>query len=154
MVDKTIDRNACAYKEIYEILKIFPKELVDKVPKEKIEFFYNNMDKNYNYEITKETFDEITMLEETVAIFTILFRDYWSTDEQKKKILNFQKQAEAEIEKENAQKYNLDNIFKKKNKNINGEYNNIVNEEKSLIEIKETPFRKIINVIKRFLHIN
>ena len=89
MVDKTIDRNACAYKEIYEILKIFPKELVDKVPKEKIEFFYNNMDKNYNYEITKETFDEITMLEETVAIFTILFRDYWSTDEQKKKILNF-----------------------------------------------------------------
>ena len=151
MVDRTIDRNACAYKEIYEILRIFPKELVDKVPKEKIDFFLNNMDKNYQYEITKETFSETTMLEETVAIFTILFRDYWSTDEQREKILNFQKQAEAEIEKENREKYNTDNIFK--NKNINSEYN-IVNEEKSLIEIKESPFRKIINAIRRFLHIN
>lgn len=66
------------------------------------------------------------------------------------KILNFQKQAEVKIEKENAQKYNPDNLFKKKN---NDEYN-IVKEEKSLIEIKETSFRKIINVIKRFLHIN
>ncbi len=152
-VDRIIDRNACAYKEIYEILRIFPRELVDKVPKEKMEFFYNNMDKNYQYEITKETFSETTMLEETVAIFTILFRDYWSTDEQREKILNFQKQAEAQIEKENAQKYNPDNLFKKQNTRENIR-NNEVNEEISLIESRETPFKKIVNFIKRFLHIN
>ena len=42
--NKTVDRNTYAYKEIYEILRIFPQELVAKIPQEKIRFFYNNMD--------------------------------------------------------------------------------------------------------------
>ena len=53
-MNKVLDRNACAYKEIYEILKIFPSELVNKVPKDKIEFFYKNMDNNYKYNIVYE----------------------------------------------------------------------------------------------------
>ena len=32
---KNLDKTACAYKEIYEILKIFPNELVSRIPKEK-----------------------------------------------------------------------------------------------------------------------
>ena len=37
--NETIDKNACAYTEIYEILRIFPKELVAKIPREQIMFF-------------------------------------------------------------------------------------------------------------------
>ena len=116
-MNRTIDRNACAYKEIYEILKIFPRELVNEIPKDKIDFFYQNMNYDYEYNISKETFDGQTMLEETKAILTILFRDYWATSEQKEKLVNFTKNAQNVIEKENREKYNPDNLFK--NRTIN-----------------------------------
>ena len=92
-MNMTVDRNACAYKEIYEILKIFPHELVSQIPQEIINFFHNNMDKSYEYNISVDTFDGQTMLEETKAILTILFRDYWATPVQRKKILNYENSA-------------------------------------------------------------
>ena len=143
-MNRTIDRNAYAYKEIYEILKIFPSELVNKIPKDKIEFFYQNMNYDYEYNISKETFDGQTMLDETKAILTILFRDYWATPEQKEKLLNFTKNAEIVIEKENREKYNPDNLFK--NRSINHIEN--VQQEQALVEYKESFLKRIINKIK------
>jgi len=148
-MNRNIDRNACAYKEIYEILKIFPKELVNKIPKDKIEFFYNNMDKSYEYNITKETFDGQTMLEETAAILTILFRDYWASPEQREKLDNFKSQAENALEDEARIKYNPDNLFKNRNKN-NAE--DIVSEQ-AIVEYKESIFKRIINMIKNLLNL-
>ena len=86
-MEKTKDKVSCAYKEIYEILKIFPKELVDRIPKYKLDYIKQNMDESYEYNITKETFDGKTMLDETAAILAILFRDYWATEKQKNKII-------------------------------------------------------------------
>ena len=56
-MEKTKDNVRCAYKEIYEILKIFPKELVDRIPKYKLDYIKQNMDESYEYNITKETRD-------------------------------------------------------------------------------------------------
>lgn len=111
-MNNIIYRNACAYKEIYEILKIFPDELVSKIPKSKIDFFYNNMDKSYDYYVSKDSFDWKNMLEETVAILIILYRDYWATPEQKEILIEFIKTAQSIVENENNQKYNLDDLFK------------------------------------------
>ena len=88
-MDKTKDIVSCPYKQIYEILKIFPKEPVDKVPKYKLDYIKQNMDESYEYNITIETFDGRTMLDETAAILAILFRDYWATEKQKDKIINY-----------------------------------------------------------------
>ena len=143
-MNKALDRNACAYKEIYEILKIFPSELVNKVPKDKIDFFYKNMDNNYEYKISKETFDGQTMLEETAAILTILFRDYWSNPEQKEKLINFTQNAQSIIEKEDRERYNPDNIFK--NKSDSKKYEEQI-QENAIVEYKESIFKKIINKI-------
>lgn len=151
-MNKVLDRNACAYKEIYEILKIFPSELVNKVPKDKIDFFYKNMDNNYEYNILKETFDGQTMLEETAAILTILFRDYWSNKEQKEKLINFTKNAQSIVEKEDREKYNPDNIFKKRNREDEIKENTIQNEV-ALVEYKESVFKKFINKIKSIFKI-
>lgn len=141
---KTVDRNAWAYKEIYEILRIFPQELVAKIPQEKIRFFYNNMDNSYQYNISKETFDGQTMLEETKAILTILFRDYWATPIQKEKILSYENSTRNKLEEEAREKYNPDNLFKKKEDSKKCEEQI---EETALVEYKETIFRKIINKI-------
>ena len=147
-MNKVLDRNACAYKEIYEILKIFPSELVNKVPKDKIEFFYKNMDNNYEYNISRETFDGQTMLEETGAILTILFRDYWASTEQREKLIAFTQNAQSVIEKEDREKYNPDNLFK--NRNINNIEDN--QQELALVEYKESFFKRIINKIKNLFN--
>ena len=148
-MNRTIDRNACAYKEIYEILKIFPSELVNEIPNDKIDFFYQNMNYDYEYNISKETFDGQTMLEETKAILTILFRDYWATPEQKEKLVNFTKNAQNVIEKENREKYNTDNLFKNRNKNISNIEN--IEREQALVEYKEPFLKRIINKILSFI---
>lgn len=142
---KTVDRNACAYKEIYEILRIFPQELVAKIPQEKIRFFRNNMDNSYQYNISKETFDGKTMLEETKAILTILFRDYWATSMQKEKILAYENSAKNKLEEEKRIQYNSDNLFKKQDQ---PRYFKEQIEENSVVEYKENIFKKIINKIR------
>ena len=141
---KTVDRNACAYREIYEILRIFPQELVAKIPQEKIRFFYNNMDNSYEYNISKETFDGQTMLEETKAILTILFRDYWATSMQKEKILAYENSAKNKLEEEKRIQYNSDNLFKKQDQ---PRYFKEQIEKNSVVEYKENIFKKIINKI-------
>ena len=147
-LNRTIDRNARAYKEVYEILKIFPQELVSKIPQEKIRFFYNNMDNRYEYNISKETFDGQTMLEETKAILTILFRDYWATSKQKEKILAYENSAKNKLEEETRMKYNPDNLFKKKEDSKKHEEQI---EETALVEYKDSIFKRIVNKILNIL---
>lgn len=149
-MNRITDRNACAYKEIYEILKIFPQELVSQIPQETINFFHNNMDTSYEYNISIDTFDGQTMLEETKAILTILFRDYWATPVQREKILNYENSAREKLEEEARMKYNPDNLFKKKNSPDNVE--NYI-EETAIVKYKESIFKKIINKILNFLKI-
>ena len=146
-MNNIIYRNACAYKEIYEILKIFPDELVSKIPKSKIDFFYNNMDKSYEYYVSKDTFDGEDMLEETAAILIILYRDYWATPEQKEILIEFINTAQSIVENENSKKYNPDDLFK------NRKENNKENVQQALIEEKESIFIKIINKIKKIFKI-
>lgn len=147
-LNKTVDRNACAYKEIYEILRIFPQELVAKIPQEKIDFFCNNMDINYKYDIRVDTFDGQTMLEETKAILTILFRDYWATPTQKKKILDYENSIKDRLEEKTRIKYNPDNLFKKKENQSNVEEKV---EQMAMVEYKENIFKRIINKILSIL---
>ncbi len=144
-LNRTADRNACAYKEIYEILKIFPQELVAKIPQEKVDFFYNNMDINYKYDISVDTFDGKTMLEETKAILTILFRDYWAMPAQREKILDYENSIRDKLEEETRIKYNPDNLFKKKENPSNLEKI----EQMAMVEYKENIFKRIINKIKK-----
>ena len=77
---------AMAYAEVIEILKHVSYEDVNKIPKEKLDFYKINMDKEYNYKLdmTKE-FEEQEMSDITKAILANIFRDYWATPYQKEK---------------------------------------------------------------------
>lgn len=145
-MEKTKDNVKCAYKEIYEILKIFPKELVDRIPKYKMDYIKKNMDESYEYNITKETFDGKTMLDETGAILAILFRDYWATEKQRDKIINYHNAQREKMAKEIKEKYNPDNVFKMRN--IEKEKTKETKEELAVVEYKENIFKKIFKKIK------
>ncbi len=145
-MEKTKDNDRCAYKEIYEILKIFPKELVDRIPKYKLDYIKQNMDESYEYNITKETFDGKTMLDETAAILAILFRDYWATEKQKNKIINYHNTQREKIVNEIKEKYDPENVFKQRR--IEQEKIDEKKENLSVVEYKENIFKKLFNKIK------
>jgi hypothetical protein len=145
-MEKTKDNVRCAYKEIYEILKIFPKELVDRIPKYKLDYIKQNMDESYEYNITKETFDGKTMLDETAAILAILFRDYWATEKQKNKIINYHNTQREKIVNEIKEKYDPENVFKQRR--IEQEKIDEKKENLSVVEYKENIFKKLFNKIK------
>lgn len=77
-----------ACKEVIELLKYFPRESVEKIPKEELELYKKNMDNSYEYEVDKtKPFNEQKMSDKTKAIFAIIFRDYWASEYQRERIL-------------------------------------------------------------------
>lgn len=131
--------NTKAVSEVIEILKHTDKKIVEKIPQKLIDFLFENEDKDYrpNIDFNDENWEK-NIEEDTQAILALLYRDYIVSEEEKEES---QKQ-EAEL----REKYNPDNIFKKKSSEENIQINNV-----QLVEIKETSwFKKVINKILRF----
>ena len=137
---------ANAYTEVLEILKNISQEDYNKVPKEKINLFEQNANKEYIFDYdSNKTLEEQNVSKTARAIIAILFRDYWATDEQRNKIKAFQKNKRHQIEEENKQKYE---VFKNKA--------NIANikeieqaENMQLVEYKENIFKRILVFFKK-----
>ena len=138
---------ARAYTEVVEILKYIPDVDVQKIPKEKLDFYKNNMDNEYHYtiDLTKE-FEEQVMSDITKAILSNIFRDYWATPYQKERIKEKEKYDLEKLEEEKRNKYNPDDIFKNKVKTETVENTNL-----PVVTQKETFFKKLIRFIKKFI---
>ena len=138
-----------AYVEVIELLKFFSAEQVKNIPMEKLKVFLKYRDENYNYKVDKtKSFFEQNMMPETKAIFTILFEDYWATDEQKKVLKQIEAGAFKELEDKKRSLYNPDNLFK--NKELNEVGNNIKNANITLLN--EKWYNKIILALKSFFN--
>jgi len=144
-----------AYTEVLEIIKYLPKEERDKIPAEKIKFYEQNCDKEYEFTFDIEKpIDEQNTLRETNAIVVVLFRDYFATTEQKEKLEKILQQNEEKHQQELREKYNPDNIFKKPENRKNEEAE--TTETMALVEVKKDNvikeiFKKIINFIRGVL---
>ena len=135
-----------AYTEILEILKYLPKEEYERIPKEKILFFEENCDKNYEFKFDiNKSLDEQEFLRETNAIIVVLFRDYFATDIQKEKLQKILLENERKYQEELREKYNPDDIFKKKQVDVKKE------ENVQMVEYKEPILRRIVNKILEIL---
>ena len=139
-----------AYKEVLEILKYIPIEDYNKIPKDKIELFETNANKDYifNYDPNK-TLNEQNVSKIAKGIIAILFRDYWATETQRQKIINMQNYERRKLEEEKLKKYNPDNLFKDSStENISETI-----KEKALIETKKEKFyEKILKLLKKLFH--
>ena len=150
------DNYAKAYKEAIEILNFVPKESVDKIPKTMLEVFRTKMDKNWDFKVDiNKSFEEQELLDETKAIFANIFRDYWATPYQKERIEAKEKYDRQKIEEEKAEKYNPDDLFKKKKIEIDEESEKAEKISNLPIEVKKEKFyEKLINFFKRVFRIN
>ena len=139
---------AKAYKEVLEIIKYFPEDEFNKIPKEKIDFYTENMDENYDFTIDPlKDLSEQNISKEANAIIITLFQDYFATEDEKEKIDEILELNGKKSELEKRKKYNPNNIFNN-NENIEQETIN----ETSLV-VKENFFTRFKNFILKFLRI-
>lgn len=95
-----------AYVEVLEILKYIPKDDYDKVPNYIIENMQHEMDRSYACELNfVDGFENQKLLEETQAILAVFYRDYWASDEQKKKLKEIEALERKIAEEEKVKKY-------------------------------------------------
>ena len=95
-----------AYVEVLEILKLISKDDYEKIPKYIIENMEKEKDISYKYEVSYiNDFLNQKMLKETEAILAVFYRDYWTTEEQKKKIQEIELLERKIAEEEKIKKY-------------------------------------------------
>ena len=146
------NKYARAYKEVLEIIKYFPEEEYNKIPKEKIEYFIKNMDNSYEFIINPNVdLSEQNISKEANAIIVMLFQDYFATEKQKEKIKEILELNEKKSEQEKMEKYNPDDLFLK-NK-INEEKQQKDAQETVLVEYKENFFTRFKNFILNLFHL-
>ena len=129
-----------AYTEISCLLNYMPKEYIDKLPNKLIDFIHKQSNEIYNIAIdVNKSLAEQNFSKRTKDFIAVLKYNYWSTYEEK-----------AELRKlfnENEQKYQKDNLFKKKNVLIEEIKENT--ECKGIIKYKkENLLKKILKKIK------
>lgn len=141
-----IKNNVKAYSEVYEIVNMLEKEYLDRIPEKVLDFFDEARDKEYKPIIdVNKPLNKQNIQRDTMILLAILDLNYWcDSEEEKQEILDmFNRNAEIKIQqqKELEEKYNPDNLFKKKQTTSEFEEN----EEFSMIEYKEP------NIIKKIL---
>ena len=84
MVNK---RYARAYKEVIEIYNCLSEEEKRKIPEEKIKFYIDNMDQDYDFKIDPniEIYKQ-NISKEASAIIINLFLDYFADDTQRENL--------------------------------------------------------------------
>lgn len=95
-----------AYTEVLEILKLISRDDYEKIPKYIIENMEKEKDISYKYEVSYiDDFQKQKMLKETEAILAVFYREYWATEEQKKKIQEIEILERKIAEEEKIKKY-------------------------------------------------
>lgn len=142
-----MDNSSLAYTEVCTILNMLEDEYKERVPKNVMDFFEEERDKEYNPIIDVNIpLEKQNLKRKTLVLLAILNLNYWcDSKEEKQEILDsFAKNEELKRlkEKELTENYNINNLFNKIENTEN-------KTEVSLIEYKEQNFiQKIISKIK------
>ena len=139
-----------AFTEVDEIIKLMPKELVAKIPNKFREMIQEEKSIEYVSNI-KEPIEQCKLKNETIVILGLIYRDFLCSPEEKRRLQEKDakeiQEMQQELEQEMREKYNPDDIFKKK-KEAKQEYIEQI-EQKSIAVIQEEKwYQKIFNIIK------
>ena len=134
-----------AYAEVDEILSYMEDKYVEKIPKEMIDIFKKEKLQEYTPKINPQLpLEKQNLQRKTLIILAMLNLNYWCEDEkEKQKLIEIYTENDKKKEKELREKYNPDNIFKKKATDSKIE-------NKEIIEYKqENFFKKILTRIMK-----
>ena len=129
------------YCEVDAILEMMEEKYVNKVPSQLRELFKEQKDKKYEPKIYANIpLTEQNLKRKTIVILAMLNLNYWCEDEKEKQdLIQMYAENDKKREEELREKYNPDNLFKKKIIEKNQEEK----ESTSLTIYKEKIFQKI-----------
>lgn len=140
-----------ALYQISEILNYVEKDLINKIPENLINYINQNKSKDYDWKIdTKLPLEKQELLQQTKEILTVIYRDYMCNASEREELDKTLNKNELKYQNELREKYNPDNLFKKREKKIYSEQ--VESEDTSMVVYKQSLFRKILNKIKLLLH--
>ena len=142
-----------AYAEVDVILSYMKNTYVEKIPLKIRELFKNERLQGYEPNINPQIpLDEQNLQRKTYSILAMLNLNYWCKDEnEKKELIAIYAENDKKREAELREKYNPDNLFKKKKLQEENILQENVEENTSLIEYKENNlFKRIIYRIMSF----
>lgn len=144
-----------SYTEVLTILNHMEMEYQEKIPKKLIDFFERNSAKDYKFDIDLAIpLKEQELKTKTLSLLAMLNLNYWcNSDEEKQELIKHYSENEKKYQEELREKYNPDNLFKKRNQE-NKREEDIIKNEVALVEYKESIFKRFINRLKNIFHIN
>ena len=137
-----------AYAELCAVLEYMPNEYIKKVPEGIIKLLQTEKLNNYEPNINKlNPLDKSYLSQKTMTLIAMLNYQYWCPNKNIKDDLykTYLSNNDA-YQKEIEEKYSVDDLFKRKKKIVQANNNE---EIVSMVEYKESIFKRIIDRIKR-----
>lgn len=144
-----------AYTEVNCLLEYLPKSYIDKLPKKLIELIKMQSNEQYNINIDpNKSLLEQNFSKKTKDLISVMKYNYWSTEEEKKQLEKIFYENEKKYQEELRKKYNMDNIFKRK-ESINKDENTTKNIDVNNLPVevkKENIFKRVFNRIMKIFN--
>ena len=142
-----------AYTEVNCLLEYLPQSYIDKLPKKLIELIKEQSDKQYYISIdTNKSLLEQDFSKKTKDLIAVIKHNYWSTDEERQQLKKIFYENENKYQKELLEKYNPNDIFKKKESKTDISDN--IEPNLQMVEYKENIFIRLFNKIKNIFRKN
>lgn len=144
-----------AYTEVNCLLEYLPKSYIDKLPKKLIELIKMQSNEQYNINIDpNKSLLEQNFSKKTKDLISVMKYNYWSTEEEKKQLKKIFYENEKKYQEELRKKYNMDDIFKRK-ESINKDENTTKNIDVNNLPVevkKENIFKRVFNRIMKIFN--
>lgn len=143
--------------EVLDILDNTNKTDVDKIPSNFIKFLVDNASEDYKVNLDhSKLISEMNLKEKTKEILGVIYINWWCDKKDKEDYTKQIKELEIKRQEEIKEKYNSNKIFENKNKvqGYTNETKEVIaqNETVTMIEYKESIFKKIWNKILSFFN--
>lgn len=141
-----------AYAEIISFINLLPQDKQEKIPKNIIEYFKEEMDKDSKRELTTDIpLENQNLKNATWDLIAILYLKYLCEDEEEKKELEqIYAENERTYREEIKEKYNPEKILENREKKNTEQQDEVKNLP---IEVKKENFiQKIIKFINKIFH--
>ena len=142
------------YSEVYSVLNLLGESYINKLPVSLFNMIKEERKQDYNpkYDSTINL-EQQNIKRDSLSMIALFHLNYWcNSDEEKNEIKKLFKTNEEKHQAEIREKYNPDNLFKKRTEEIKTEENTIENAV-AMVEYKESIFKRFINKIKSIFHI-
>ena len=141
------------YSEVYSILNLLGESYIKKLPVSLFNMIKEEKMQDYSPEYdSKINLEQQNIKRETLSMIALFHLNYWcDSDEEKNELKTLFKTNEKKHQAEIREKYNPDNLFKKRSLQ---QEEKLITNEVAMIEYKEPLFKRFINKIKNIFHIN